>query len=132
MGDPFMVGFEMKGQSYSLGLRLPGQSYGQTCQALEPTSQQGVSLARPFPFPQGSWQPPYLPSTDHFLSSIDCLAASGAALGATDLLGKLGRVGVGGGPVARGPAWGGTGSESGYNPDSISPSHPKGQGQQGL
>lgn len=45
---------------------------------------------------------PGLPGTDHLLGSIDRLAASGAALRATDLLGKLGRIGVGGGPVARG------------------------------
>lgn len=45
---------------------------------------------------------PGLPSTNHLLRSIDCLAASGAALGATNLLGKFGCIGVGGGPVARG------------------------------
>lgn len=49
---------------------------------------------------------PYLPSANHLLGRIDGLAAPRAALGAPDLLGELGRVGVGGGPVARGPAQG--------------------------
>lgn len=44
---------------------------------------------------------PGLPSTNHLLSGIDCLAAAGAALGATNLLCKLGGIGVGGGPVAK-------------------------------
>ena len=49
---------------------------------------------------------PYLPSANHLLGRIDGLAAPRTALGAPNLLGKLGRVGVGGGPVAGGPAQG--------------------------
>lgn len=45
---------------------------------------------------------PGLSGADHLLRSVDSLAAAGAALGAADLLGKLGCVGVGGGPVAGG------------------------------
>lgn len=45
---------------------------------------------------------PGLPGTDHLLSRIDCLAASRAPLRAANLLRKLGGIGVGGGPVARG------------------------------
>lgn len=56
------------------------------------------------PYPQHAR--PYLPSANHLLGCIDGLAAPRAALGAPDLLGKLGRVGVGGGPVAGGPAQG--------------------------
>lgn len=70
--------------------------------------------------PEGAWPPvlspplppaPYLPSPDDLLRGIDRLAAPGAALRAADLLCELGRVGVGGGPVARGPAGGTTHSE---------------------
>lgn len=60
--------------------------------------------APPHPHP---WHArPYLPSANHLLGRIDGLAAPRTALGAPDLLGKLGRVGVGGGPVAGGPAQG--------------------------
>lgn len=45
---------------------------------------------------------PRLPSPDHLLCSIDCLATPRAVLRATNLLGELGCIGVGGGPVARG------------------------------
>lgn len=45
---------------------------------------------------------PGLPGTDHLLRCIDCLAASGTALRAADLLSKLGCVGVGGRPVSGG------------------------------
>lgn len=60
-----------------------------------------VPLLPPWPRP-----PAHLPSSNHLLGGVDRLAAAGAALGAADLLGELGRVGVGGGPVAGGPAWG--------------------------
>lgn len=45
---------------------------------------------------------PGLPGTDHLLRSIDRLATAGTALRAANLLGKLGCIGVGGGPVSRG------------------------------
>lgn len=45
---------------------------------------------------------PGLAGTNHFLRSIDCLAASGTALRATNLLGELGCIGVGGRPVSGG------------------------------
>lgn len=62
---------------------------------------------RPTPSPlPGRPRPPYLARTDHLLGGVDGLATAGTALGAADLLGKLGCVGVGGGPVARGPARG--------------------------
>lgn len=62
--------------------------------------------APPNPHPHPRHAQPYLPSANHLLSRIDGLAAPRAALGAPDLLGELGRVGIGGGPVAGGPAQG--------------------------
>ena len=51
-------------------------------------SMRGVCLKVVFSYTSGS---------DHFLSGVDCLAASWALIGPTELLGQLGRVGVGGG-----------------------------------
>lgn len=69
--------------------------------------QEGAWPAR-VPTPTLAQQPPYLPSTNHLLGGVDSLAAPRAALRATNLLGELGRIGVGGGPVAGAPAWGRT------------------------
>lgn len=98
-----MVGSERRG-SYIKGTGFLGGS------ALQ-SSRMHVSGTR-VPCPQHDL--PYLPSANHLLGRIDGLAAPRAALGAPDLLGELGRVGVGGGPVARGPAQGKACSEGTY------------------
>lgn len=93
---------------------------GSKAQGPSPLSRAGVPLAKVRPCPSlPTKQLPYLPGTNHLLGCVDGLAAPRAALGAPDLLGKLGCVGVGGGPVARGPARGRAWSEVTHTEQSM-------------
>lgn len=98
--QPIGPGHSISGRRQSAGLRPKADlksSITQLCDSHFTCAAGHTSL-----FPPLCPAAPYLPGTNHLLCSIDRLATSGTALRAANLLGKLGCIGVGGGPVSGG------------------------------